>query len=148
MNPSHDLPGPVLFFDGECGLCNRVVRWLLRLDRGARLRFSPLQGPAAQAYLRTHGLPTVDFDTLVYVPDWSRRGQPEYLLRTSGIIAALRTAGGVGRFWATLLSFVPAGLRDAGYRVVGRLRYRIFGKWRPRPFPRPEWERRFLDRME
>ena len=59
--------GPVLLFDDECGLCHRVVRLLLRLDPGARLRFAPLQGPGAQAFLRAHGLPAADFDSLAYL---------------------------------------------------------------------------------
>ena len=84
---------PVLFFDGECGLCNRLVRLLLRLDRKAVLRFGPLQGSTAQQYLRTHGLPTADFDTLIYAPDWNRREFPEFLVRTAGVIAALRATG-------------------------------------------------------
>src|SRR4051812_39696374 len=88
------IAGPVLFFDGECGLCNRLVRLLLRIDHRARLRFAPLQGPVAQAYLRSHGLPTVDFDTLTFVPDWQHRDRPDYLSRTSGVIAALRAIGG------------------------------------------------------
>jgi hypothetical protein len=41
----------VLFFDGECGLCNGLVRILIRLDRPGRLHYAPLQGPSAQAYL-------------------------------------------------------------------------------------------------
>lgn len=144
--PSAEVGGPVLFFDGECGLCNRLVRGLLRLDRHGRLRFAPLQGRAAQAYLRTHGLPTVDFDTLIFVPDWSRRDRPEHLLRTAGVIAALRATGGrSAKFVAGLLALFPAAVRDAGYRVVGRWRYRLFGPWRPRPLPRPEWAERFLD---
>lgn len=148
MNPSQPTPGPVLFFDGECGLCQRVVRLLLRLDRRGRLRFAPLQGPVAQAYLTTHGLPTADFETLVYVPEWSRRNAPEYLVRTAGVIAALCEAGGWGRFLAGMLGVFPPAWRDAGYRVVGRWRYRVFGPWRPRPLPRPEWAARFLEGVE
>ena len=137
--------GPVLFFDGECGLCNRLVRFLLRVDAKGRLRFAPLQGRTAQAYLRAHGLPTADFDTIVYVPDWSRRARPEYLLRTAGVIAALRALGSaLSRTLADLLALFPAPLRDAAYRLVGHWRYRLFGPWRPRPLPRAEWERRFL----
>lgn len=148
--PNHpsepENPGPVLFFDGDCGLCNRLVRLLLRLDRADRLRFAPLQGPAAQTYLRRHGLPTVDFDTLIFVPDWSRQDRPEFQVRTSGVIAALRTVGGgAARFLATVLAIFPAAIRDTGYRVVARWRYRIFGPWRPRPLPRSEWAARFLD---
>ena len=145
--PNH-RPGPVLFFDGACGLCNRVVRLLLRLDRQGRVRFAPLQGPVAQAYLGAHGLPTEDFDTLVFVPDWSRRGQPEFQLRTAGVIAALRAAGGAGGPLAALLALFPAGLRDAAYRTVAHWRYRLFGAWRPRPLARAEWAERFLERME
>src|SRR4051812_38242390 len=122
---------PVLFFDGACGLCNRLVRVLLRLDRRGRLHFAPLQGRAAQDYLRAHGLPTVDFDTLIYVPDWNRRHEPEYLFRTTGVIAALRTVGGASaRILAGAIAVFPATVRDAVYRAVGRWRYRIFGPWR------------------
>lgn len=140
--------GPVLLFDGDCGLCNRVVRLLLRLDWRARLRFAPLQGSVAQAFLRAHGLPTADFETLIYVPEWARRGRPEYLLRTDGVIAALRAAGGAGRPLAAGLALLPAGWRDAGYRAVARWRHQIFGDWRPRPLPRPDWAARFLPPME
>lgn len=151
MLPSDRAPAPVLLFDGECGLCNRIVRLLLRWDRHARLRFSPLQGPAAQAYLRGQGLPTQDFDSLVFVPDWPRAGEStrsSYLLRTNGVIAALRMLApdsGAARFLATVISLFPAPLRDAGYRIVARCRYRLFGPWRPQPLRRPEWQARFLD---
>jgi len=133
---------PVLLYDGECGLCNRVVRGLLRLDRDGRLRFAPLQGPAAQAYLQKHGLPTKDFSTLVFVPDWSE-GRATPLLRTDGVIASLRAVGRPG--WAGFLAVFPRGLRDAGYKLVARVRYAIFGPWQACPLPRPEWTARLLD---
>ena len=138
------MPRPVLLFDGECGLCNRVVRILLRLDRSARLGFAPLQGRPAQEFLRAHNLPDRDFDSLVFVPDWSRRERPELLLRTDGVIAALRLCGGAGRTLAAALGVVPAVCRDASYRLVARWRYRMFGAWRPRPLARPEWADRFI----
>jgi predicted DCC family thiol-disulfide oxidoreductase YuxK len=140
------IAGPVLLFDGECGLCNRLVRGLLRLDHSGRLHYAPLQGPTAQAYLRRHGLPTEDFDTLVYIPEWDRRDRAEYLLRTDGVIAALRAIGGGGvKMLAGFVALFPRRLRDAGYRVVGHWRYRVFGPWRPRPLARAGWARRFLD---
>ena len=42
---------PVLLYDGECGLCNRLVRLLLRADRAGRLNYAPLQSGPAQTYL-------------------------------------------------------------------------------------------------
>jgi predicted DCC family thiol-disulfide oxidoreductase YuxK len=125
--------GPVLFFDGECGLCSRVVRKLLRLDRAARLRFAPLQGATAQAYLRHRGLPAEDFASLVFVPDWPR-SEAAPMLRTDGGIASLRAIGRPG--WARLAEIIPRRLRDALYRLVARNRQRFF----PGPIPNPAAE--------
>ena len=41
--------GPVLFFDGVCGLCDRTVTWLFEHDRRHVLRFAPLQGETAKS---------------------------------------------------------------------------------------------------
>ena len=134
--------GPVLLYDGECGLCNRAVRLLLRLDRGERLHFARLQSDAGQTYLRAHGLPTKAFSTLVFVPDWPA-GDTAPFLRTDGVIAAFRAVGHPG--WAGMLAVFPRGLRDAGYKFVARTRYRIFGAWKQCPLPRPEWAARFIE---
>jgi len=139
------LVDPVLLYDGECGLCNRVVRRLLRLDRSGRLRFARLQSQAGQDYLRSHGLPVKDFDSLVLVPDWTHQPAGEFLLRTDGVIVALHGCGGLGTVFAVALAVFPAAWRDAGYRLVARWRYRIFGEWKPRPLARPEWAARFID---
>jgi predicted DCC family thiol-disulfide oxidoreductase YuxK len=135
----------VLLFDGECGLCARVVRWLLRIDARGGLRFAPLQGPAAQEFLRMHGLPAADFDSLVFVPDWSRRDDmaAEFLVRTDGVNAALRAVGATRR--AALLAWWPRAWRDAGYRLVARWRHRMFGPPRAAALARPEWATRFLE---
>ncbi len=136
---------PVLLFDGECGLCNRVVRLLLRIDRRGTLRFAPLQGPPAQAFLRAHGMQAGDFSTIVFVPDWGRRERTDFLIRTAGVIAALRAAGGAGRPLAFALSLFPPSLRDWGYGLVARWRHRAFGPWRACPLPRPEMAARFIN---
>jgi predicted DCC family thiol-disulfide oxidoreductase YuxK len=138
-------PAPVLLYDGECGLCNRVVRMLLRRDRRRRLRFARLQGAGGQAYLRQHGLPVQDFDSLVFIPDWNHRERPEFLLRTSGALAALRECGTGPARLAGLFQIIPERWRDAVYRVIGNWRYRLFGVYRPTPLPRAEWAARFLD---
>jgi predicted DCC family thiol-disulfide oxidoreductase YuxK len=138
-------PAPVLLFDGECGLCQRVVRLLLRIDRRGVLRFAPLQGTAAQVFLRGRGLPTEDFDTIIYVRDWPTWQRSDFLVRTDGAIAALRATGSKrGRVSAGVLKIFPRPFRDAAYRAIGHWRYRFFGPWHPRPLARPEWADRFL----
>jgi predicted DCC family thiol-disulfide oxidoreductase YuxK len=136
------IAAPVLLFDGECGLCRAVVRMLLRLDRRGRLRFAPLQGPFAQATLRRLGLPTEDFDSIVYLP--VAEGA-EYRLKTDGVIGVLRLLGGFWGAAGAVFGVVPAGWRNAAYRGVAKIRYRIFGK---RDLERPVDTRhadRFID---
>jgi predicted DCC family thiol-disulfide oxidoreductase YuxK len=136
---------PVLLYDGGCGLCNRLVRALLRADRTGRLHYAPLQSEPAQAYLRGQGLPVRDFDSLVFVPDWNHPAAGAPLLRTSGALAACAEVGGAWRAVAWL-RVLPAWLRDPFYKLMARSRYALFGAYRPSPLPEPEWEKRFLAR--
>jgi predicted DCC family thiol-disulfide oxidoreductase YuxK len=136
---------PVLLYDGDCGLCNRVVRLLLRTDKAGRLNFAPLQSAPAQDYLRQQGLSTTDFDSLVFVPDWNRPAAGAYRLRTDGALAAAAEVGGIWRL-VTWTRVLPAGLRDFFYKLVARSRYALFGKYRPAPLAKAEWEKRFLAR--
>jgi predicted DCC family thiol-disulfide oxidoreductase YuxK len=145
-DPAEPRPGPVLLYDGECGLCNRAVRALLRMDRRGILRFATLQGAPGQAWLRAHGLPQGDFESMVFVRDWEGAGTggpADYALRTDGLVAALEVCGGLGGVLAWI-RFVPRPLRDGAYRIVARIRYRVFGAWKPRPLARPEYEKRFI----
>ena len=129
-------------YDGTCGLCNACVRLLLRIDKAGTLRFAPLQGATAQAILRGRGLPTEDFDSLIFVPDFPGEDGPHWT-RTDGMLRVLAEIGGVWRV-VSWLRVLPAWLRDPLYKLVARLRYRLFGEYRPRPLKKAEWAERFL----
>lgn len=136
-----DQRRPLLLYDGECGLCNAVVRFLLREDVAGRVRFAPLQGVTGQAVLRRLGLPTEDFDSLVFLPDMEG---DRYALRTGGVCGVLDELGGIWRV-VSWLRVLPARWRDASYKLVARLRYRLFGTYVPSPLPDPSWAERILD---
>ena len=142
-----DARQPVLLYDGECGLCNAVVRFLIREDASARLRFAPLQSVPAQDYLRRHGLPTEDFDSIVFVPDWGNQHAAEHRMRTAGALAAAAEVGGFWRAvgWARI---IPGGVRDLAYKLVARFRYALFGEYVPTPLPDASWRERFLVDVE
>lgn len=137
---------PVLLYDGDCALCNRMVRVLLRADHAGRLHYAPLQGPPAQEYLQAQGLPGADFASLVFVPDWKQPVRGAYRLRTDGALGACAVVG--GGWWRVVgwMRFIPRAWRDGLYRLVARSRHVLFGKHRPTALPDPEWEKRFLAR--
>lgn len=141
VNDSPQPVRPVLLFDGECGLCQGVVRFILKRDEQQSIQMAPLQGKTGQALLERVGLPTDDFDSLVLFPDPEKQ---ETMLRTDGVAAVLKLLPGPWRQMGSILAVLPRWFRDGGYRIVAKTRHRIFGDPRPDGLNRPEWAERVL----
>jgi predicted DCC family thiol-disulfide oxidoreductase YuxK len=111
----------LVLYDGQCGLCNRSVRWLIEHDRG-RLRYAPLQGPTATAARARFPEIPQTLETVVFI-----EGERAYL-RTK---AFLHVARHLTWPWRAGYAFrwLPAGLIDPLYRFVARNRYRWFGSY-------------------
>ncbi len=138
-------PTTIVFYDGVCGLCNRLNRFLLRRDRDARIRFAALQSPIARQLLAAHGLDPSDLDTVYVMADWTA-GTERVLSRSTAVLFALGQLGGPWRALAQAGGLVPRPLADMLYRAVARNRYRIFGRFDVCQVPPPAWRERFLDR--
>jgi predicted DCC family thiol-disulfide oxidoreductase YuxK len=144
----NDIGGRVLvIFDGHCGLCNRSVRWFLRRDRQDRLRFVDSNSPQVSALLERHGMSAAGSalgpNTILVVRDGG--GEDERVLVRSDAILAL--LGELPRPWLALgavLRWIPRAVRDLGYRLIARWRYRIWGRLESCPLPTAEERSRFL----
>jgi predicted DCC family thiol-disulfide oxidoreductase YuxK len=140
VEPSTDIPpldGPLVLYDGQCGLCNRSVQTILRHDGRGRFRFAALQSALGQALLARHGLASDVMDSVVLVD-----GERAYTRSR----AALRIAGAMDAPWPLLRVFaiIPGPLRDGVYDWVARNRYRWFGRTDACMLPPPEVRARFL----
>ena len=121
-----DRPPDLVLFDGVCGLCDRLVRWLVSIDREGRLRFAPLQGATAAPILARH--PAIaDVDSLVWVRGAGTASEA-VAARSASVVAALRALGGVWRLVAGFLWVIPRPIRDRLYDAFARRRYRWFGR--------------------
>lgn len=138
-----ETTGPVLLFDGECGLCMRCVKVLLALDRGRRLKFASLQGATAQTFLHERGWPTDDFESAIFVADWTSRLEEKTFFKTDALLASLRAIGGFGRLLFGL-KIVPRAWRDAFYDWIARRRKQFFGPVKYADFRTPDKRDRFL----
>lgn len=127
---------PILFYDGECGLCHRTVRWVLKRDRAGVIRFAPLQG-STYATIAIRDKP-MDVSTIVFV-DGS-----EALTRGDAVLAYLRRMGGIWPALATCGAIVPRPLRDALYRFVARRRRAWYGRANACDLPSQAHAARFL----
>jgi len=132
-----DVDGPLVLYDGTCGLCNRSVQLILRHDRRGRFHFAALQSDVGRAMLERHGLPVDALDTVVLVEDGHA---------CTKSTAALRIARRMDAPWPALgaLRLVPRPVRDFFYDRVAKSRYRIFGRVDACMLPPPEVRARFL----
>jgi predicted DCC family thiol-disulfide oxidoreductase YuxK len=132
---------PILYYDGECGVCTRSVELVLRYDRRGTLRFASLRGEHGAALLRRHPeLTGVDSMFWVEPPGV---GSERVLVRSEAVLQVARYLGG---WWnlAVGLRIVPRLLRDAGYAWFARNRSR-FAQARACRLPTPAERSRFLD---
>ena len=135
---------PILLYDGVCGLCNRLVQFILRRDRARVFRFASLQSPLAARLLARHGADAQDLDT-VYVALNSDAPEESLLARSGAVLFVLTQLGGSWRALALVLKLLPPSFRDFGYNIIARRRYRIFGRSDTCILPPPENRDRFLD---
>ena len=70
---SNATPSTVVFYDGVCGLCNRLNQFLLRRDRQGHLAYATLQGTLAREVLARHGADPSDLNTVYVVADGDER---------------------------------------------------------------------------
>jgi predicted DCC family thiol-disulfide oxidoreductase YuxK len=127
----------VLLFDGVCNLCNGTVQFILKRDTKKRFKFASLQSEKGQALLKEMGLPTENFDSVVYI----RAGK--VLQKSSAGLYILRDLGGIWAAFFPLIIF-PRFIRDAVYNLLARNRYRWFGRQESCMMPTPELKERFL----
>ena len=139
-----DGANPIILYDGVCGLCNRLVQFLLKHDKRSRLRFASLQSDFAAKVLQRHGIDPKDLDTLHVIENYELPNE-RVLQRSDAVLRASRELGGIWSVFAAVTCVIPRALRDVVYRFVARNRYRVFGKYDTCMLPDPNQRSRFLD---
>jgi predicted DCC family thiol-disulfide oxidoreductase YuxK len=130
----------LILFDGECGLCSRMVRFVAARDSARRFRFAPLQGEIGRLECARLGveISADEPDSVVLTSDlhaW---------IRSDAVIEIARRLPWPWRA-AVVLRAVPGRLRDGAYRWVARHRFRWFGKADQCAAPTPDLRERMLD---
>lgn len=128
----------VVFFDGVCNLCTASVRFVLKRDKNARLRFASLQSDYAMRFFQQQYFDATGIDSVVLFENG------KFYTRST---AALKIARNLDGLWFLFYGFIvlPAPLRDTVYEFIARNRYRWFGKRDYCAMPEPGMKERWLD---
>ena len=110
----------MVFYDGDCGFCHAAVKFLLKRDRAGVFAYAPLHGETFN-----NGLPPAVRENLPDSLVILRPNGAVYTLSTGVLYAATRLGGLYANAgWVGLA--LPAWPRDVVYRLVARVRRRLF----------------------
>jgi predicted DCC family thiol-disulfide oxidoreductase YuxK len=116
----------ILFYDGDCALCNRVVTFILTHEKDSKILFSALDTAAADELLSKHPLYKREEDTVYFFDGNQLYSKSTAVLKLlpflKGYLLVLRLG------W-----LLPRSMRDSVYDFVAKRRQRIFKECRVDP---------------
>lgn len=126
----------IVYYDGDCGYCNRVVMWLIHHNIPTRFQFAQLEGQYGENLIKAQ--PELkNIDTIVVVD------KSQVFTKTDAIIHLLNQIKKY-KIFALLLKIVPRFLRNLGYDSFAKIRHRIQFKQACK-LPTKEERQYFLD---
>jgi predicted DCC family thiol-disulfide oxidoreductase YuxK len=110
-----------VFYDGHCGLCNRVVRFVLAEDLTlAAFRFAAFNSETFRTIVPEKDHSSSTNSLMVIASDG------KVLRRSAAVLHILRQLGGIWKLFAGLGVVIPVNVRDYIYDGIARIRYRFF----------------------
>lgn len=133
----------LILYDGVCGLCSRLNRFVIARDDRRLFHFASLQSEAGQAALARLGTRPRDLTTFYVLANY-RSASPSQLNKSRAALFVMTTLGWPWRAGG-LLYLVPQRLSDVFYDLIARHRYRLFGRAETCLLPNPAHRDRFID---
>jgi predicted DCC family thiol-disulfide oxidoreductase YuxK len=133
----------LVLYDGVCGLCSRLLQFLVTHDQRGVFAFASLQSATGRAVVERLGDDPVDLTSFYVLANYRTR-HSRIFARSN---AALFVAGHLGWPWkgAVIARFLPGAVLDRAYNVVARNRYRLFGRFEQCLAPHPQFRGRFIE---
>jgi predicted DCC family thiol-disulfide oxidoreductase YuxK len=111
----------ILFYDGDCALCNHCVQYVIKHEKGEVLLFSSLQSDFAKKELTKYNYDFSLANTLVLVKDNKAYFKSNAALTLNKFLKAPYS-------WLYVFKIFPNFFRDWVYDIVSRNRKKWFKK--------------------
>jgi len=113
-----NLPDKIVFYDGDCGFCNRSVNYVLKHDKTKSIHYASLQSEITKQIFISNNWPEADLSTF-------------YFMQEGELYKKSKAAFKVARYfpwymqWFQIFRIVPIGIRDWVYDQVAKRRRKI-----------------------
>ena len=126
----------VILYDGDCLLCSRWMKWVVRHDPDRVFRFTAITSPYGRDLAATLGIEVDNPETNAAIIDGKAHTYSD---------AALAIASRLpGWGWVRVFALIPRPLRDAFYKFVARNRINWFGRPQACDLPGPDMLNRVI----
>ena len=104
----------IVFYDGECGLCQRSIQFLVKLDVEKTLFFAPLNGETYKNFFQEKS----ELTTVIFYH------QGKIYTKSNAMIEALKSFGGSFKL-AVVFKILPLFIRDKLYEFIASQRKKV-----------------------
>lgn len=104
----------IVFYDGDCGLCQRSISFLSKIDKKKELKFAPLNGETYRIFFQSHSL----LASVVFY------NQQKISVKSEAVIEVCKSLGGIKRL-AVILRIFPLKFRDMFYDLIANRRKNV-----------------------
>ncbi len=127
----------IVFFDGDCGVCNFWVQWILKRDHNNRFLFASLQSDFGQRFLTERKLNTEVFNTLYL---W--KPNHYYLEKSKAVLQIANILGGIYKLSA-IGKIIPGFFSDTIYDLISKNRMKLANQ--KCYLPTPDERKKFIE---
>lgn len=130
-------PNYIVLYDGVCNFCDASVKFIWKRNASGSIHFASLQSETGKQLLRQFQIPE-STDSFVFIEHNKAYTESDAAFRV------VRHLDGAWKLIATLRIF-PKRLRDAGYQLLAKNRYKWFGQKDVCTIPPVDVRARFID---
>lgn len=127
----------IVFFDGDCGVCNFWVQWILERDKQDQFMFASLQSGFGQKFLSERSLDTKVFNTMYL---W--KPNQYYLEKSRAVLQIANLLGGIYKL-SGIAKIIPKFLSDKVYDTVSKNRMKLANQ--KCYLPTPQERKKFIE---
>lgn len=128
----------VVYYDGECGLCSRAMKFIAEEDTYDQIRLRALQGGAGQEAMAAAGLDPQRLDTMLVEKSGG------FLTESRAVTGIAETLGGIWTI-GQIANLLPREICDRAYQFVSKRRHAIFGRNRACEMPSEALRRKLAE---
>ena len=108
----------IIFYDANCVLCSHSIQFLIKRDIQKQFLFSPLQGKLAKKSIDPNYIKKLDSFVILTKSNTYIKGKA-----IKFVINNLKSL-----YFYKWVLFIPSPILDLAYSLIGKIRYKVFGK--------------------